>query len=286
LEALTYKSKRSVVIPMTVKKKNIPPLEDRNQELVYIAQRYKGERKAKRAIEELLKINAGFIWTTMTKITTVIDFPHTNDILNVCRMSIVKALDSYEFGRNAKFITWWVFYIRAAIQIWRREQSGELYIKQFIQDKKIQATYIEKAGDKARSKRAVKRLKEFESYKDIEIEKRSWDTEGKYEIDLKEITSNSGGVMGSWSIDGFEGSTNGLSNIYKIVNSEKRSPQYHLNKMEIKILDFYYVQGFPLHDIGELLSYSKERIRQIKNIALDKIKYALELDNLTPTTQD
>jgi len=251
--------------------------QDYNQSLVKIAQCNKGQRSSNKAIEELIERNGGLIWETVKHLTTKKDFPYIDDILNVCRASILKALDTYKFNNKAKFVTWWVIHMRPALQSWRREQGGELYLNQIVRDKMYLVNHYHRSGNKASEESSSKRVEEFKGFKDVELEKQHYNHDGVYEVDLKNISSNIGGLMGEWSIDGDQGLEIGLENIYKLFDSPLLKK---LNKREIRILEYKFNQNITLCGIGELVGLSKERVRQVLIVALGKIKKAIELNKV------
>jgi len=143
--------------------------------------------------------------------------------------------------------------MRAAVQVWRRKQGGELYLKQYLLDRKY--------GDKLYAKSA----EEFKTFKDIELIPMSPYNGVAHELDLKGLQANATGVMGEWSLDGLEQPEAGVANLCdKFCNV--------LNKRDRQILEYRFDHKMTYSKIGEALNISKERIRQLLNMALERIR--------------
>jgi len=259
---------------------------DANQELARLAQNSRGTDKKTRAIfertiEELLERNGGLIWSTHKLLTSRSDAPYIDDILNTCRFAIIKALDTYKFGKGAKFTSWWVIHMRASVQMWRRDQSGEVYLKQINLDRKPILKSYEESGNIEGIKFLVKRMKQYAAHTDVELDRKNHFDGNNYEVDLKELSldSDGGGVMGSFSVLGLQGGES-LTDLYRLVDNIL-GPDARLYDYQKSLLDLRYVQGLTLESIAEIKNRSKEWVRKKITIVEDKIKEALNSELTT-----
>ncbi len=227
-------------------------LEDENQLLVRIAKQKRGSVASAMAINKLIKLNGGLIWKVARRLQASGEYSYLDDIISVCRISILISLKTYKFDKGALFITWWVYNMRAAVQVWRREQRGELYLYQYIKDKKY---------DKVSSKSVAA----FKSFRDVELEITNQYNGSTYEADLKKIMSNAGGVMGEWSVDGDKEVEASVIDICKQFEGL-------LTEREIKVMEYRYDHKMPFWKIGEALSLSMEGARNVFDKALAKLK--------------
>ncbi len=197
------------------------------------------------------------------------------DLLNEGNIGLIEAAKRFDPGKNVKFITYAVWWIRQAIIHALAEQSGAFRLPQ----KQANLAY-------RLSKKTSKLTQELEREPSI---KELADELSITEEEVRQLLQ----VMGdNISLSGVSDEENEFSLADKIEQQNEASADEHLlqeafehqvaellNELDEKEalvvrLRFGLIGNDPktLKEIGEILSLSRERIRQIENIALQKLR--------------
>jgi RNA polymerase sigma factor (sigma-70 family) len=250
--------------------------EDLNQGLVRTAQAHTGKDRASkaiydRAVRALLERNRGLIYGAYYQLTREYKTDFTEDILNVCRASIIGAIATYKFNHGSKFISWWVYRMRSEFHKWQRDQGGEIYLQRATQDRRQAAKTAAKKGNAKIARALLKRAEELAAYRFIDLEMKRPGGEDNFEVDLQ---ARALGAVGHFSAFGPEPDES-LDRIYKA--AEGALPlRGSLSEKDKVLLDMRHVQRLGLGKIGDALGICKERARQLVNAAQAKVKYALK----------
>lgn len=264
-----------------MKTKSTEQLHKKNQELVYIAQMFKGKVSGNRAISKLLKLNEGLIHSAAFKLKHGGENDYMEDILNACRFAIVPALESYKSDGGALFITWWVFNMRASVQEWRRfNRGGADQGGKWTRMKDQYRTLLRKGKayeDKA--KRCKLRMEEVKGLQEetlmFTVDRGGPDRDKDLK---KDMIHDIVGVVGSWTMNGVGvagamGFREWLADKSARANVTEKS---RLKDIELDIIVLYYEDGLTYRALGNVHGISRERVRQIRVIAERKLKLILK----------
>lgn len=250
----------------------------REHELIEIFQKSSNESERDKAKSELICANQRFVlgiarrWATNDNIL---------DIINEANIGMVEALEEYDLQQNVKFITFAVFYIRRAINNYLIKNG------QIIKRSNLAKTWhlLSQATNKF-IQREERNPTNDELLK-ILVE--------EYKVDIKDAHDVL--PLRVQSIDSFDEDsedTHGINDLMEFNTSsamsndcEKNIENDFLKKITQNVLkcltplereiitSLFGINQFreqDLKEVGERLGYSSERIRQIRNDALEKMR--------------
>ncbi len=248
------------------------------EEIRLIKEIRKGDRKAK---EDFIKQNQGLVIYLAKRYAFSSDI--LADLIAEGNMGLLKALDKFDFKKNVKFGTYayfWIkrFILRAIMKEFEVLKIPERYqeFKERLED--LKKDYMFNQGRTPTDKEIaeglrltpeiVKKLKKYSSQARV-ISSGFYD--GEKEVDLFEVIDfEKSGDPGLWEV---LNNRDILENIFsRLKDREKRANI----EAWINVLELYYGLGDGVQhsykEISEKLGVSRQRVHQIKKIALRKLK--------------
>ncbi len=227
-----------------------------------------------RALDRLTKANLRFVVSVAKQYQNQgLSLP---DLINEGNVGLIKAAQRFDETRGFKFISYAVWWIRQSILQSLAEQS------------RIVRLPLNKVGLTNRIQKAYSLLEQ-----QFEREPSAEELAEVLEMDIEEVTSTLGINARHVSMDSplSEGEENTLMDVLENPNAEKTDGALEYNeslKTEIdrslktlterqkEVICFFFGIGvdhpMSLEDIGEKFSLTRERVRQIKDKAITKLK--------------
>lgn len=227
-----------------------------------------------RALDRLTKANLRFVVSVAKQYQNQgLSLP---DLINEGNVGLIKAAQRFDETRGFKFISYAVWWIRQSILQSLAEQS------------RIVRLPLNKVGLTNRIQKAYSLLEQ-----QYEREPSAEELAEVLEMDIEEVTSTLGINARHVSMDSplSEGEENTLMDVLENPNAEKTDGELEYNeslKTEIdrslktlterqkEVICFFFGIGvdhpMSLEDIGEKFSLTRERVRQIKDKAITKLK--------------
>ncbi len=227
-----------------------------------------------RALDRLTKANLRFVVSVAKQYQNQgLSLP---DLINEGNVGLIKAAQRFDETRGFKFISYAVWWIRQSILQALAEQS------------RIVRLPLNKVGLTNRIQKAFSLLEQ-----QFEREPSAEELAEMLDMDLEEVTSTLGINARHVSMDSplSEGEDNTLIDVLENPNAEKTDGQLDHNeslKTEIdrslkalterqkEVICYFFGIGvdhpMSLEDIGEKFSLTRERVRQIKDKAITKLK--------------
>lgn len=253
------------------------------EEEVELAKRIKqGDQKA---LEKLVNANLRFVVSVAKQYQN--SSLSLNDLINEGNLGLVKAAQKFDETRGFKFISYAVWWIRQSIIQALAEQSRLIRLP------------LNKVGSLTKINKAFAELEQK-----YEREPTPDELAELLDIEIEQIQSTMG--MSSWHVsvdapfeDGQE--SNSLIDVLENENAESadRHIEYHgslsiecmralntLTEREREVVKMFFGIGyespFSLEDIGERFGLTRERVRQIKDKAINKLKSESRCKALKP----
>ena len=255
------------------------PLLTPEQEFEYAIIASKGNRSA---IDMLVKSNLRFVISVAKQ--SVDKNTRLEDLVNEGNKGLMLAAERFDHTKGFKFISFAVWYIRSAIELYKKDYGSAIRISTGNQRKVIN---INKILDKLEQK--------------LEYRPMINDLAGETDISLEELRNIS-----------YYSETSNVNSLDILINEEgttllditedkniirpdqnllKEEKAVVLNKIlntlddrEREILTLFYGlngnEQMDLKEIGELFNLSKERIRQLKDSSIWHLKHKLKRDDL------
>jgi RNA polymerase primary sigma factor len=255
------------------------PLLTREQEQELGRRILKGDKKARDA---LIEANLRFVVSVAKDYARKTGAP-IMDIINQGNVGLIEAAKRFDATRGRKFITYAVWWIRHAILKGMAEQSGAMRLP------------LNKSGAIRRMWRTIERLRQESgrepSDKEIAtaMKMKIGDIEELKKLSVTSlsldapIASDENIDLGELVADLADDPTL-LSLHYESLGRELDLALAILTPREIEILKHYFGLGGEdkktLEQIGDMMSLTRERIRQIKEEALGKLREAPGLEEL------
>jgi RNA polymerase primary sigma factor len=205
-----------------------------------------------RICKELLEGNLRFVITVAKQYQGQgVDF---SDLVAEGNIGLMKAIQSFDWTKNLRFISYAVWWIRQSILQSLNEHSRTIRIPVNV----IQDLYKEKKRTDKTGERIDDRFANLPSTINLQTQ---INEDGDTLIDL---IVNKDSDMPDEVFNNGEQLKDGLFNIMNILDERERQI----------IEDYYGISGTPrtLEDIGSDFSLTKERVRQIKEKALRKLR--------------
>jgi len=227
----------------------------------------------RQALEDLVEGNLRFV-VTVAKEYVYSKIP-LEDLINEGNIGLIKAVDKFDTTRKIKFISYAVWWIRQSIiqSIYETADTVRLPVNRInIKNKIIKARDI--LFKELDREPTVCEISDFSEISKEDIS--GYLTDCNFGIGLESKTSEENGTtVGDFlSGDGFESMEKTFNR--NDASSEIDSVLSTLNKRESIIIKMYFGlnsnQEMNLREIGEELNLTNERVRQIKDFALKKLR--------------
>ena len=210
------------------------------------------EKEKEKIHQELLEGNLRFVITVAKQYQNQgLDL---GDLIAEGNIGLLKAIKSFDWSKNLRFISYAVWWVRQSILQSLNENSRTIRIPvNVVQDLYKEKKRVEKTGDQIDDKFAY-----LPSIVNLNSE---INEDGDTLIDLIE---NKDSLSPDHSFNNDKQIKDGLLHILNILDEREKAI----------ILDYYGLSGTPrtLEDIGNEFSLTKERVRQIKEKALRKLR--------------
>jgi RNA polymerase primary sigma factor len=226
---------------------------ERERELSALMQSDSVTDKQKESVKkEIIEGNLRFVITVAKQYQNQgVDFP---DLVAEGNLGLIKALNNFDWTKNLRFISYAVWWIKQSILQSLNEHSRTIRIPvNVVQDLQKEKKRVEKTGDKMGDKFANLPYT-------INLEHQI-NEEGDTLIDLIE---NKDSMRPDEIFNTSTQLKDGLINIMNILDEREKQI----------VEDYYGISGTPrtLEDIGSDFNLTKERVRQIKEKALRKLR--------------
>jgi len=255
------------------------PLLTREEEQEIGARILRGDRRAR---DELVQANLRFVVSVAKGYARKTGTPMM-DVINQGNLGLIEAAKRFDATRGRKFITYAVWWIRHAILKGMAEQSGAMRLP------------LNKAGAIRRMWRTIERLRqetgrepcdeeiagamkmkvgEVEELKELSVTSLSLDAPiaSDEDVDLGELVADCSDDPALTDLH------------YESLGQEVDIALRNLTERESRILRHYFGLGgtekHTLEEIGQMLGLTRERIRQIKEEALRKLRQTPGLEEL------
>jgi RNA polymerase primary sigma factor len=210
------------------------------------------DREKEKIYQELLEGNLRFVITVAKQYQNQgLDL---GDLIAEGNIGLLKAIKSFDWSKNLRFISYAVWWVRQSILQSLNENSRTIRIPvNVVQDLYKEKKRVEKTGDQIDDKFAY-----LPSIVNLNSE---INEDGDTLIDLIE---NPNSLKPDESFNNGQQLKDGLFSIMNILDERERQI----------VEDYYGISGTPrtLEDIGKDFSLTKERVRQIKEKALRKLR--------------
>jgi RNA polymerase primary sigma factor len=227
-----------------------------------------------RALDKLTKANLRFVVSVAKQYQNQgLSLP---DLINECNLGLIKAAQRFDETRGFKFISYAVWWIRQSILQALAEQS------------RIVRLPLNKVGLTNRIQKAYSQLEQ-----EFEREPSAEELAEVLELDIEEVSSSLGIAARHVSMDTplSEGEDNTLIDVLENPNAEMANANIEhkeslkqeidrslrtLTERQKEVICFFFGIGvdhpMSLEDIGERFNLTRERVRQIKDKAITKLR--------------
>jgi RNA polymerase primary sigma factor len=178
-----------------------------------------------------------------------------SDLIAEGNIGLMRAIHSFDWTKNLRFISYAVWWIRQSILQSLNEHSRTIRLPvNVVQDLHKERKRVEKTGDAMESR--------FANLPNVINLETQINEDGDTLIDLIE---NKDSLRPDHSFNSDKQVKEGLMAILDVLDSRERQI----------IMDYYGLSGTPrtLEDIGEDFNLTKERVRQIKEKALRRLRH-------------
>jgi RNA polymerase primary sigma factor len=205
------------------------------------------------------------------------------DVINQGNLGLIEAAKRFDAERGRKFITYAVWWIRHAILKGMAEQSGAMRLplnkagairRMWRTLERMRQEMGREPTDKELARAMKMKPREIEELKKLSVSSLSLDAPVAYdeEIDLGDLVPDTAEDPLLESLH------------YESLGQELSMVLSELTARESMILEHYFGLGGTskktLEEIGQMMGLTRERIRQIKEEALGKLRSAPGLDEL------
>lgn len=210
------------------------------------------ETEKEKIHQELLEGNLRFVITVAKKYQNQgLDFP---DLIAEGNLGLMKAINNFDWSKNLRFISYAVWWVKQSILQSLNDNSRTIRLPVNV----VQELYKEKKKIEKTGKDLDEKFDLLPNVIDLD---RNINEEGDTLVDMIE---NKDAEMPDESFNGEDVLKQKLISLLGILDDREK----------IIIEDYFGLSGSPrtLEDIGEDFSLTKERIRQIKEKALRKLR--------------
>lgn len=227
----------------------------------------------KNALDRLIKSNLRFV------VTVAKEYRYSNipleDLISEGNIGLIKAVDKFDETKKIRFISYAVWWVRQSIiqSIYENGSIVRLPVNRININNKISKTKDILFKELNRDP-TPKEISDFCNVCEVDIVNSLSDC--NFSVELEAPCSEDSKLTFSDCIEGEE-----YDNIQRTINRDAASYEINtalsgLNKRESKILKMYFGletgQEMNLREIGEELDLTNERVRQIKDFALKKLR--------------
>ncbi|MBK7957441.1 MAG: sigma-70 family RNA polymerase sigma factor [Bacteroidetes bacterium] len=242
------------------------------EEEVELAKRIK--KGDQRALERLVNANLRFVVSVAKQYQN--QGLTLNDLINEGNVGLVKAAQKFDETRGFKFISYAVWWIRQSIMQALAEQSRLVRLP------------LNKVGSLSKIRKALITLEQ-----EFDREPSAEELANYLDIDVREVETTLKLSSRHTSLDAplIDGETNSLSDVLRNDNAEmadsyldyvdslRKETERSLNSLTPRqkdVVSLYFGIGvehpMSLEDIGDHLGITRERVRQIKDKAINKLR--------------
>lgn len=227
----------------------------------------------KAAMDKLIKCNLRFV------LTIAKEYQYGNidieDLINEGNIGLIKAIERFDETKGFKFISYAVWWVRQSIMqfIYENGNMVRLPINKINAIGKVNKA-TEKLHHELDREPTSEEIQAFTKFSAEDVKSTYIDSARCFSIDQKineDSESEFGDVIPGETLEDIEGKLNGESLKYEI-NTVLNT----LTEREIHILNFYFglngSQEMSLKEIGDKLGLTNERVRQVKELALKKLR--------------
>ena len=258
---------------------NLPPLLTREEEIKYGKQlKSKNKKIAARAREKFIASNIKLVMKIARQYNAHFSFSY-EDIVSEGMVGLARGAERYDYTKDVKFSTFSSFWIKQGILRAFANKGRTVRLPVGLQQKMIKAKeYIRIFEDKFGRLPSKKLLKEKFNLSDVGVYDMLYSDFSEYSLDVP-----LGDEEGSTRLDLTEDEKNPTPD----QKCEKNNTHFvlgkHLDKLNnrekeiiIKRYGLFNHDEMTLEEIGDEFDLTRERIRQIQNIALSKLKSIYE----------
>lgn len=226
-----------------------------------------------KALERLVKCNLRFV------LTIAKEYQHGNvdieDLINEGNIGLIKAIDRFDADKGFRFISYAVWWVRQSIMqyIYDHGNMVRLPINKINVIGKVNKA-SEQLFHKLDREPTSEELQEVTNFSAEDIKSTYMDSTRCFSIDQRiseDSESQFVDIIPGETLEDIEGRMNGDSLKYEINNVLET-----LTERETRILNLYFgLNGsneMSLKEIGDELNLTNERVRQVKELALKKLR--------------
>lgn len=224
------------------------------------------------AMDKLVKCNLRFVLTIAKEYQHLADF---QDLTNEGNIGLIKAVSRFDETKGFKFISYAVWWIRQSMlqYIYENGKLIRLPINKINVIGKVNKA-SERLFHQLDREPTMEEIQAITDFSKEDIKSSFMDTTKCLSIDQK-ISEDSEteliDIIPGETLEDIEGKMNGESLKFEI-----NSVLSTLTEREVQILNFYYglngSQELSLKEIGDKLNLTNERVRQLKELALKKLR--------------
>ena len=230
------------------------------------------EAKHNKYRNQMIQKNLRLVFSIAKKYKTkVIDIM---DLVEEGNIGLIKAVDKFDYRKGYRFSTFATWWIRKMIIEYIKEKNRVIRLPSYVQNKLInikkEIAYYQNTN---RTMPMVNELSEITGFKSKDIAFILNTSKDVLSLDLLEEKSNDGADAFRDREGIYNPENDALKNSFKKLLDKVLDS---LSDVERKILVMYFGleqdQPVLLSEIGDALGVTRERVRQVKNQAIDKIK--------------
>lgn len=230
------------------------------------------------ALNELVQANLRFVVSVAKQYTS--HGLSLSDLINEGNVGLMKAARRFDPSRGFRFISYAVWWIRQSIlsAVLEYSRMVRLPANKMNLYTKIKSARLEFVQEFERQP-SIAELAELLEVTPKEIEKILEDGERHLSLDapMGNTEDDGGTILDFYTDDQMDSPDLGL--MEESLKSEVQNNLSFLSPREIKILSLYYgigeYQSHSLEEVGELMSLTRERVRQLRERALRRLRFRL-----------
>lgn len=230
------------------------------------------------ALNELVQANLRFVVSVAKQYTS--HGLSLSDLINEGNVGLMKAARRFDPSRGFRFISYAVWWIRQSIlsAVLEYSRMVRLPANKMNLYTKIKSARLEFVQEFERQP-SIAELAELLEVTPKEIEKILEDGERHLSLDapMGNTEDDGGAILDFYTDDQMDSPDLGL--MEESLKSEVQNNLSFLSPREIKILSLYYgigeYQSHSLEEVGELMSLTRERVRQLRERALRRLRFRL-----------
>ncbi len=230
------------------------------------------------ALNELVQANLRFVVSVAKQYTS--HGLSLSDLINEGNVGLMKAARRFDPSRGFRFISYAVWWIRQSIlsAVLEYSRMVRLPVNKMNLYTKIKSARLEFVQEFERQPSTAE-LAELLEVTPKEIEKILEDGERHLSLDapMGNTEDDGGTILDFYTDDQMDSPDLGL--MEESLKSEVQNNLSFLSPREIKILSLYYgigeYESHNLEEVGELMNLTRERVRQLRERALRRLRFRL-----------